>query len=85
MWQKRLMLSAWPAFLMAGVLEMLVFSLIDPQDMNWFGQPVELSRNGVYTLMFFSFWFICMLGNALTLLLMVTSEEVDAHQPQVQR
>lgn len=52
MWTQRLMWIAWPAFLMAGVLEMLVFALVDPQDMHWFGQPLALSREGVYTIAF---------------------------------
>ena len=30
MWTQRLMWIAWPAFLMAGVLEMLVFAMVDP-------------------------------------------------------
>ena len=29
MWSQRLMWIAWPAFLMAGVLEMLVFAMVD--------------------------------------------------------
>ena len=50
---KRWMWIAWPAFLVAGVLEFLVFAMVDPQDLHWFGQPVALSRQGVYTLAFF--------------------------------
>jgi hypothetical protein len=50
---QRMMWIAWPAFLVAGVLEILVFAFVDPQDMQWLGQPVELSRQGVYTLSFF--------------------------------
>ena len=29
----------WPAFLMAGVLEMLVFAVVDPAELHWFGGP----------------------------------------------
>jgi len=54
---KRMMWIAWPAFLVAGLLEMLVFALVDPQDLQWFGHPLALSRQGVYTLAFF-----CILG-----------------------
>ena len=47
----------WPAFLVAGVLEMLVFALVDPEGLHWFGgEPLELSRTAVYTLAFFVFW-----------------------------
>jgi len=55
---QKMMWIAWPAFLVAGVLEMLVFAMVDPQDLHWFGQPVTLSRQGVYTLAFF-----CVLGD----------------------
>ena len=47
----------WPAFIAAGVLELLVFAHVDPSDVRTLaGMPVELSRQGVYTLSFFGFW-----------------------------
>ena len=49
MWTKRLMWVIWPAFLVAGILEMLVFAMVDPQDLHWAGQPLDLSRQGIYT------------------------------------
>jgi hypothetical protein len=75
---QRLMWIAWPAFLMAGVLEMLVFAFVDPQDMHWFGdQPLALSREGVYTVAFFAFWLITMASSALTTLLAMSPFEVN--------
>lgn len=47
---------AWPAFLLAAVLEMLVFAMVDPGDLHWFGQPLDWSRQAVYTVAFFVFW-----------------------------
>ena len=67
----------WPAFLVAGLLEILVFAMVDPQDLHWFGQPVELSRQGVYTLAFFAFWAIAMLASGLTTLLSMSPFEVN--------
>ncbi len=67
----------WPAFLVAGMLEILVFAMVDPQDLHWFGQPVELSRQGVYTLAFFAFWAIAMLASGLTTLLSMSPFEVN--------
>ena len=32
-----LMAILWPSFLMAGVLEMLVFALVDPAGLRWMG------------------------------------------------
>ncbi len=74
---QRLMWIAWPAFLMAGVLEMLVFAMVDPQDVHWFGQSIELSRQGIYTLAFFIFWAVLMLSGALTTLLSMSPFEVN--------
>jgi len=42
MWKQRLMWIAWPAFLMAGVMEMVVFAFVDPEALQWFDQPVPL-------------------------------------------
>jgi hypothetical protein len=77
MLSQRMMWIAWPAFLVAAVLEVLVFSVVDPLDLHWFGQPVELSRQGVYTLAFFAFWGITMLSSGLTTLLSMSPFEVN--------
>ncbi len=74
---QRMMWIAWPAFLLAGVLEMLVFAFVDPQDMQWLGQPIELSRQGVYTLSFFVFWGVTAASSALTTLLSVSPFEIN--------
>jgi hypothetical protein len=81
MWTKRLMWVLWPSFLVAGVLEMLVFAMVDPQDLHWAGQPLDLSRQGIYTLAFFVFWGLTMVSSALTALLSMTPEEVN-HLPE---
>ena len=77
MWTRRLMWIAWPAFLVAGVLEMLVFALVDPEDLHWFGAPLGWSRQAVYTLAFFVFWGITMASSALTALLSRSADEVN--------
>lgn len=77
MWTQRLMWIAWPAFLVAGAIEMLVFAMVDPQDLHWFGQPVGMSRTGVYTLAFFVFWAFTMASSALTTLLALSPFELN--------
>ncbi|HPH12880.1 MAG TPA: hypothetical protein PLC34_03705 [Burkholderiaceae bacterium] len=77
MLQQRLMWIIWPAFLMAGVIEMLVFAMVDPQDLSWFGHPLEISRQGVYTLSFFVFWLITSISGGLTTLLSMSPFEVN--------
>ncbi len=77
MLSQRLMWIAWPAFLVAGVLEVLVFAMVDPQDIHWFGQPIEFSRQGVYTVAFFAFWVLTMASSGLTTLLAMSPFEVN--------
>lgn len=74
---KRLMWVAWPSFLMAGVLEMLVFAVVDPSEIHWFGQRLDLSRQAVYTLAFFVFWAVAFASSALTALLSMSPFEVN--------
>jgi hypothetical protein len=50
---------------------------VDPQDLHWFGQPVELSREAVYTLAFFVFWALSMVASGLTTLLSMSPFEVN--------
>ena len=69
MFAQRLMWIVWPAFLVAGLLEALVFGMFDPEDMHWFGQPMPLSRQGVYTVSFFVFWALAIVSSSLTTLL----------------
>ena len=77
MLSQRIMWVAWPAFLVAGILEVLVFGMVDPHDMLWFGHPIEMSRLGVYTVAFFVFWGITMLSSGLTSLLSMSPFEVN--------
>lgn len=75
MLRQKLMWVAWPAFLTACGLELLVFALIDPQDLHWSGHPLGWSRQGVYTVAFFVFWGICMVSSALTAVLCSSAAE----------
>jgi hypothetical protein len=50
----------WPAFLAACVLELLVFAVVDPLELQWAGQHLGWSRQAVYTAGFFSFWIVSM-------------------------
>lgn len=77
MWQKRWMWILWPAFLMAGVLEILVFAFIDPSELHWMGEPLDWSRKAVYTVSFFAFWLVTSTSSALTTLLSMSPFEVN--------
>lgn len=74
---QRMMWIVWPAFLVACVLEALVFAMLDPQDLHWLGQPIGMSRLGVYSVAFFLFWVMAMVSSGLTILLSMSSSEVN--------
>lgn len=74
---QRLMWILWPAFLVAGVAEGITFTLFDPQDMHFFGEPVELGRTAVYSIGFFLFWAFAAASSALTCLLQRSPFELN--------
>jgi len=76
---------AWPAFLMAAVLEFMVFAVLDPQALTLFGEPSGWSREGVYTVTFFIFWAVMMLSGALTTLLSKSPFDVNRRQSRALR
>ena len=77
MLRERLMWIDWPAFLMAAVLEMAVFAVLDPETIALFGQRLDWSRPAVYTVTFFIFWGTMMASSALTTLLAMSPFEVN--------
>ncbi|MEY4751087.1 MAG: hypothetical protein RIQ60_3301 [Pseudomonadota bacterium] len=74
----RVLAILWPAFMMAGVLEMLVFALADPDELHWMGgAPIDLSRSAVYTLAFLVFWGVISTAGALTQLLLADPGDLN--------
>jgi hypothetical protein len=68
----------WPAFMLAGVLEVLVFAMVDPGDMRWFGgAPIDASRQAIYSLAFFAFWAVIAIAAAITALLLTRADGAD--------
>ena len=73
--KQRALRILWPAFLAAGVLEMLVFAVIDPADMHWFsGPPLAWSTQAVYTVTFLIFWAAISAASTMTALLSIESD-----------
>lgn len=54
----------WPAFLMAGILEMIVFSTIDPSQLH-FGAWTPDTKT-TYSLAFFVFWGVVAAASAIS-------------------
>lgn len=78
MTMRRTMQILWPAFAAAGVLEMLVFAVIDPADLRWFGgAPIGWSAQAVYTVTFLMFWAAIATAGAVSALLSVESDALN--------
>jgi hypothetical protein len=77
---KRLAMTIlWPSFLMAGVLEVLVFAVVDPGELHWFGgASIEWPMRAIYTVTFLIFWGVISTSGALTALLSVESDDLNS-------
>ena len=79
---QRTMTILWPSFLMAGVLEGLIFSVVDPSELRWLGHAaIEASPQAVYTLSFLAIWALVSTSGALTALLWIDPDAVEAAPP----
>ena len=74
---QRMMWILWPGFLMAGLGELVFFSLVDPEDLHFFGHALEFSRTTIYSCGFFLFWGLMSGTSALTCLLQRSPYEVN--------
>ena len=67
----RTMTILWPSFMMAGVLEGLVFAFVDPGELRFGNNPIDASPQAVYTVAFLAFWALLSTSGALTALLWI--------------
>lgn len=71
-WIRCLMQVLWPAFVGAGVTVGLLFSLIDPTQIEWVNVHLDDSREASYTLGFLLLWVLYTLACSLTWYLATT-------------
>ena len=75
----------WPAFIAAGIAEVVFFTVIDPKQLFLFGQPVELSDITTYSIGFLMFWLLCAMSSLMSWFMMPQSiknalaREVEEH------
>lgn len=74
---KRLMWVLWPSFIVGGIAEGVFFTLIDPQELYLFGEPVHWSRTAVYSVGFFLFWIVAAASSAFTCFLQRSAVEIN--------
>jgi hypothetical protein len=73
----RVLQILWPAFLVAGVMEILLFATVDPGEVRWFGVLLGWTPVAVYSVAFLVLWLLVATAGALTVLLRLTAEELD--------
>lgn len=67
----------WPAFVMAGVIEALVFAVVDPAGLHWFGgERIDWSAQAIYTVSFFIFWLVIATACGISRALMTFRQDV---------
>ena len=74
---QKLIWVLWPSFIAAGVAEVLFFTVINPQELYLFGQPVHFSALATYSIGFFGFWIACALSSLLTLFFQRGADEIN--------
>ena len=75
---QRLIWILWPSFVVAGIAEAVFFTLIDPQELYLFGEPVTLSRIATYSIGFFAFWALCAASSMFTCFIQRSSREINS-------
>lgn len=61
------LLILWPAFVMAGVLEALVFVIVDPASLRAHdGSSLSLPAIAIHTIAFITFWIVVATASAIT-------------------
>ena len=73
----RLMRIVWPAFLVSAIAEFVFFSVFDPFELHFFGTPLDLSREAIYTMGFFGFWGLAIASSAMTVALEGVDDESE--------
>jgi hypothetical protein len=67
----------WPSFLVAGIAEIVFFTVINPQELYLLGQPVKYSPIATYSIGFFGFWILCAASSLTTLFFQRTADEIN--------
>ncbi|MFP5399552.1 MAG: hypothetical protein ACLGIT_14605 [Gammaproteobacteria bacterium] len=75
---RRLQTVLWPAFLMAGVLEMLVFAVVDPGSLHGFGgASLDWPPLAVYSVAFLVFWAVIAAAGFISQLLACSARDIN--------
>jgi hypothetical protein len=67
----------WPSFLVAGAADVVFFTLFDPLELFYAGEPLIEGRLAAYTVGFFAFWLLCMGSSMLTCYFQRSASEIN--------
>jgi hypothetical protein len=70
----------WPSFLIAGMAEGLLFTVVHPQDILFYGHHPDISDEGIYTIGFLMIWTFCAVSSALTAYILPGIEARDSQE-----
>ncbi len=73
----KVLLVLWPSFVVAGIAEGVFFTVIDPQELYLFGEPVHLSKLATYSIGFLGFWLACAASSLMTWFLQLGPAEIN--------
>lgn len=77
MTMQRLIWILWPSFIVGGVAEAAFFTVVDPQELYLFGEPVNFARVTTYSIGFFLFWAIAAASSMFTCFFQRTAAEIN--------
>lgn len=68
----------WPSFIVAGLAEVMFFTVFDPVELHLVAEAIGISsRLAWYTIGFLLFWLFAAASSAFTCFLQRTSEEIN--------
>ena len=67
----------WPSFLVAGMAEIVFFTVVDPQALYLFGRPVNYSLTATYSIGFLGFWLVGAASSLMTLFFQRPADEIN--------
>lgn len=77
---RKWMLVLWPSFAIAAIAEAVFFTVINPQELYLFGEPVNYSLMTTYSIGFIGFWLVCAASSLTTVFLQRTRAEINRDQ-----
>lgn len=67
----------WPSFLVAGIAEIVFFTVVNPQELYLLGEPVRFSPIATYSIGFFGFWILCAASSLTTMFFQRSADEIN--------